>query len=261
MGKEVGKVIYNLTDYTISAYFRVDGVYDEITSGGNFLWTFSNSSNIHSDPSGYIICLLNAQRYAISPARWEGEQGVSFGAAPTQDTWHHIAYVQDSEFQTGTLYVDGMAQVIGEVTHLPKYMLAKEGKMGTEYNWLGRSCYEGDAYLRHTLVHDFRIYGKALEEADFAEGGEMDVFEMIANLDAAYEEFYDGLPSVSLSEYKVYSVNNSIVIEGLTGNEQVAIYNISGQRVKMSDQSSAVSVQPGIYVVRIGDFASKVLVR
>jgi hypothetical protein len=139
--------------------------------------------------------------------------------------------------------------------------LPREGKLGTPYNWIGRSCYSGDAYLRHTLVYDFRIYGKALTDDDFGLGGEMDVTETIVNLDAAYEEFYDGLSSISFSPYKVYSVNGSIIIDGLNGNEQVAIYNVSGQRVKMSDQSSAISVRPGIYVVRIGDFASKVIVR
>jgi len=100
-----------------------------------------------------------------------------------------------------------------------------------------------------------------LAEEDFYEGGEMDVLETIAALDAAYDEFYDGLPSISQSKYKVYSVNNSILIEGLTGNEQVAIYNISGQKVRMSNPSAATSLQSGIYVVRVGDFASKVLVR
>ena len=256
MGEDVGKVIYNLTDYTISAYYRIDEEYDELENAGNFLWTFSNSQDIHSDPSGYIICLLNGQRYSITPNRWDGEQSVSMASPSIQGAWNHIAYVQDSENQIGTLYVNGLAIATGEISNIPKYMLAKEGKLGTPYNWIGRSCYSGDVYLRHTLVYDFRIYGKALEEVDFES-----VYETLASLDAAYEEFYDGLPSVSLSEYKVYSVNNSIVIEGLTGNEQVAIYNISGQKVRMSDQSSATSVQPGIYVVRIGNFASKVLVR
>ena len=230
-------MIYNLTDYTISAYYRIDEEYDELENAGNFLWT-SLTQDIHSDPSGYIICLLKTKIFDHSN-RWDGEQSVSMASPSIQGAWNHIAYVQDSENLIGTLYVNGLAIATGEISNIPKYMLAKEGKLGTPYNWIGRSCYVGDAYLRHTLVYDFRIYGKALEDADFES-----VYETLASLDAAYEEFYDGLPSVSLSEYKVYSVNNSIVIEGLTGNEQVAIYNISGQKVRMSDQSSATSVQP-----------------
>ncbi|NLK48432.1 MAG: hypothetical protein GX296_06455 [Bacteroidales bacterium] len=262
MGEDVGKVIYNLTDYTICAYFRVDEVYEELTRNGNFLWAFSNSEDIRSDALGYIICPLNNQRHSITlDGSGANQQTVSAGYAPLQGTWHHIAYVQDSELQTGTLYLDGVPVALGEITHLPKFALPREGKLGTPYNWIGRSCYSGDAYLRHTLVYDFRIYGKALTDDDFGLGGEMDVTETIVNLDAAYEEFYDGLSSISFSPYKVYSVNGSIIIDGLNGNEQVAIYNVSGQRVKMSDQSSAISVRPGIYVVRIGDFASKVIVR
>ena len=259
MGEGVGQVMYNLSDYTISAYFRIDDEYEELDKAGNFLWTFSNSQDIHSDPSGYIIGILNSQRFAITPNRWDGEQAVEIGFAPMQGSWHHLAYTQEGEI--GTLYMDGMPMAINEVTLLPKDVLPKVGKLGTPYNWIGRSCYGSDAYLRQTLVYDFRIYRKALAEEDFYEGGEMDVLETIAALDAAYDEFYDGLPSISQSKYKVYSVNNSIIIEGLTGNEQVAIYNIAGQRVKMSNQSNITSVQSGIYVVRIGDSASKILVR
>ena len=123
-------MIYNLTDYTICAYFRVDEVYEELTRNGNFLWAFSNSEDIRSDALGYIICPLNNQRHSITlDGSGANQQTVSAGYAPLQGTWHHIAYVQDSELQTGTLYLDGVPVALGEITHLPKFALPREGKL------------------------------------------------------------------------------------------------------------------------------------
>jgi hypothetical protein len=37
MGQEIGKLAYNLTNYSIGAYYRIDESYDQLTSNGNFL--------------------------------------------------------------------------------------------------------------------------------------------------------------------------------------------------------------------------------
>ena len=55
MGEEMGKVLYHLEDYTISAYYRIDPSYEEIGSPGNFLWNLSNSDDLMGIKSGAII--------------------------------------------------------------------------------------------------------------------------------------------------------------------------------------------------------------
>ena len=84
---EVGKLMYNLTDYTTSVYFRVDTAYHQLTNAGNFIWSFSNSTNQGTDQNGYIIGALNNQSVSITPKYYtaaSGNQAVSFATAALQ---------------------------------------------------------------------------------------------------------------------------------------------------------------------------------
>ena len=63
--------------------------------------------------------------------------------------------------------------------------------------------------------------------------------------------------------YPVYSKDNQIVISGFEKPVKVSIYNVSGQSVYKSAISSSnvsISVNQGIYIVRVNDAATKVLV-
>ena len=52
MGKEIGKAIYSLSDYTMMGYFRIDADYPSINTNGNFYWTFSNTAAAMTDQTG-----------------------------------------------------------------------------------------------------------------------------------------------------------------------------------------------------------------
>ena len=196
MGTDIGEAIYALTNYTMSAYFRVDASYTELNSNGNFIWTFSNSADVPTDMNGYIIGSLKNQSQNCTSGYWKvGDQGVGLGANAPKATakasdmtgWHHMAYVQNGT--TGKIYIDGVMQKSGEVTNLPSIALPKPGFTGTPFNWLGRSNYPTDVYLRKTLVYDFRLYRFPLSDSDM--NSLLEVPTVLTNLNAAYAQDSD----------------------------------------------------------------------
>ncbi len=257
MGLEVGKLMYGLKDYTVGGFYRIDADYTNLATNGNFLWTFSNAINIFTDASGYLIGSLKNLAVAISPNKWSGEQGVSLATAALMGGWHHFAYSQSGTI--GTIYVDGMAISMGEVTNLPSTTLVMDQRLGTLFNWIGRSNYSTDAYLRKTLIADFRMYKVALTDEQI-QMTELDISNKIAALDVAYS-INDGTPvkNVNQSLYKVFAENGKITIKGLTGNEKVNVFDITGHQFKM-ETPSVVNVKSGVYIVKINDTATKVVV-
>ena len=218
MGLEVGKVLYNLSDYTMSCYYRVNEAYANLAANGNFLWSFSNSTNVNTDRNGYIIGSLKDQSVGITPGYYTaatGNQSVGFATPALQGGWHNLTYTQSGE--VGTLYVDGMPVATGAITNLPKTALPKAGLSGTLYNWLGRSCYAADAYLRKTLVYDFRLYKTALTDEQI-QTSVLNVGTTIGLLENAYAESLNGVKSISDSPYKVVSTTEGIKISGFKRN-------------------------------------------
>jgi hypothetical protein len=187
MGAEVGKVIGRLDDYTISAYYRVNEGYALIGNPGNLLWTFANSDDAAADQNGSLTGSLSQLGLSITPGYYtnaSGNQEVSISRPALRGDWHHMAYTQEGN--TGTLYMDGIAVVTTTVTNLPSNTLLKEGIMGTAFNWIGRSCYTSDAYLRNSLVYDLRIYNRALSGEEILQTG-LNVSETLILLDQAYD--------------------------------------------------------------------------
>lgn len=227
MGAEVGKVVSLLGDYSMSAYFRVENEYTGLSGLGNFLWNFSNSQNAGTSQNGYIIAKLNDQSVSITPGYYtatSGNQTVSVGSEALKGNWHHIAYTQKGG--TGTVYIDGIAMMAKAVSNKPVGSLIKDGMMGTPYNWLGRSCYPTDAYLRRTMVYDFRIYNKALTGAEILTS-ELKVPETIALLEAAYNAFVaTGKTSETQLAEKTYHPTPSTLIVELSG-QGAKRYNLS----------------------------------
>jgi hypothetical protein len=257
MGTEVGKLMYNQRDFTIGAYYRINAAYDKLTSNGNFLWNFSNSKDIINNPTGYLIASLKNQAATITPTNWTPEQTVSFASAALQDSWHHMAYTQSGT--TGTLYVDGIAvQTSTSITSLPATTLAKNGKLGTLYNWIGRSCYTGDVYLRKTLVYDFRLYSKALTDTEI-QTGILNVGETIGKLDAAYAAT-SAVNSPKDSRINI-AVNEGIInISGLNATDNVSLYDIAGRQIKVANPS-LIKANAGIYILKINNYNTKVVVK
>jgi hypothetical protein len=260
MGAEVGKVLYNLSDYTMSCYYRIDETYTNIAANGNFLWNFSNSANANTDKNGYIIGSLRDQSVSITPGFYTaatGNQAVTFANPALLGEWHNLTYTQSGDI--GTIYVDGIAVAAGNITNLPKTALPKAGLSGTLNNWIGRSCYTTDVYLRKALVHDFRLYKKALTDEEIMTT-ELNVSAKIAALNLAYSEGLNGVKSIFDSPYKVISTVGEIRILGLNGTEKVTVLDITGRQLKLSNTNN-FKTNTGIYFVKINNFVAKVFVK
>ncbi|MEI7503623.1 MAG: LamG domain-containing protein [Paludibacter sp.] len=214
MGTEIGKAIYSLNNYTMCGYFRVDADYPSIASNGNFYWTFSNTDSVMTRQTGYIIGSLKNQSQSISTNYYGlGNQAVGAGSAPTLGAWHHFAYTQFGTI--GTVYVDGLNVATGSITNLPATALTIDGRMGTMFNWLGRSNYVGDVYLRKTLLYDFQLLSIPLTADDLNFG-----FEVPATLDklnVAYTENPDYiLPELTTEQTNLTLGDLSAVTANIT---------------------------------------------
>jgi hypothetical protein len=260
MGPEIGKLMYNLTDYTMSAYYRVDTSYTAtLATAGNFLWSFSNGTAELTVPNGYIFGSLKDQSVSITPGNYSaGSQSVSLASPALTGGWHNFTYVQSGA--TGTLYVDGSVAVPETaITNLPSTTLPKNGNLGTLYNWIGRSCYAGDAYLRKTLVYDFRLYKTALTDVQI-QNEVLNVGSVINALDAAYVEEATNVKSITDSNYKVIPNVNGMHILGLNGTEKITLFDVTGRQLKVTN-SSNITVNAGVYIVKINDYITKVMVK
>lgn len=155
LGSELGELISGLSTFTLSTYIFISDATD-LTANGNFVFTFSNSTDIGSQQNGCSFFSARVQRYAITKTHWGGETAIETGKALNKGEWKHITLTQNGT--KASLYVDGELAKRGKVTLLLKDL----GK--TIYNFIGRSCYVGDAYLKNTLISDFRIYNTELTE-------------------------------------------------------------------------------------------------
>jgi hypothetical protein len=260
MGAEMGKALIHLTDYTTSVYYRVDTVYKSLGTAGNFLYTFSNSTNSTADMNGNIFCGLNNQTVDITPKYWaasSGAQGVSVGSAALTGSWHNMTYVQKAD--TGYIYVDGIMVASDTITNKPTCLL-QPGLLGTPCNWIGRSCYSGDVYLRNTLVYDFRLYSRALSEEEI-QTSVLKVGETVNGLEAAYAE----TPVVKLREQNKASIevcasNGIIRISGLNGTEKISLYDLAGRQVRVISPDE-INVKAGLYLLKVDQTVKKVFVR
>jgi len=175
-----------------------------------------------------------------------------------KSSWHHYEYTQSGS--VGTLYIDGIQMgQLDTITALPSVAVAKRALLGTLYNWIGRSCYAADVYLRKALVYDFRLYKTALTD-DQILTSELNVGDTIMALDNAYAETPNAVSTVKDSRYKVIPLTGEIQIQGLTGNEKVSVYDIAGSQLSMTS-SSLIEVKAGVYIVKINSYITKVIVK
>jgi len=260
LGLEIGKVLYNLNDFTMSCYYRVNEANTDLTKNGNFLWNFSNSTNVNTDKNGYIIASLKDQSVTITPGFYtaaSGNQSVSFASAALLGGFHNLTYTQSGTI--GTLYLDGMPAAVGNITNLPSTALPKTGLTGTLYNFIGRSCYASDVYLRKTLVYDFRLYKTALTDAQI-QTDVLNVATTNAALDAAYAEGISGVKAIKDSPYQVVPTSDGIRILGLNGTEKVSIFDITGRQLKLVNVNR-ITTNAGVYFVKVDNYVAKVIVK
>ncbi len=156
-GEDFGKAVNKLNDaFSISTTLYVPQS-TSISGAGNFIWCFARSSS-----QGYLFLSAKDTRYSISMTNWSGETNVSPNTPISQGEWVNITYIQDGN--TGSLYVNGQKK--GQNTNM-NTRPADLNKL--VMNYLGRSCYDGDAYLKDALYADFSIYDTAIDAAQLAE--------------------------------------------------------------------------------------------
>jgi hypothetical protein len=161
MTSDAGYIFPTASNYTVSAYYRVDKN-ASLSGNGYFLWTFSSQELNTSTTGQYFFYQLNNQRYGITYSGWNNDAGISLATAATQDEWTHVLYRQTGS--VGELYINGALAGTNEELLLPSAFTA-----ATLYNWIGRPPFSGDNYLKNTLVYDFRLYNQAVTDLQIAE--------------------------------------------------------------------------------------------
>lgn len=154
MGTATGELIGSLNDFTVAVYLFVDESND-LAAHGNFVWCFGNSDNMAEDQNGSMFLSARTTSFVASRRHWSGEQ-VADGRRPfPRGRWHHVAYIQARGL--GHIYLDGEQVARGTFTLTPSELGA------TTHNFLGKSVYRGDQYLKGAKLADFRVYNRAVE--------------------------------------------------------------------------------------------------
>ncbi len=159
LGPKVGELIAKLNDFSIAVYVCTEAG-NSLQSHGNFLWSFSNSSDLLKDRNGSMFFSARTQGYMLTSSDYSAEKGVVAGMPMESGKWKHIVYTQKGK--TGSIYVDGELVKTEPLAIHPAILGA------TTHNFLARSPYLADQFFRG-LMTDFRIYDISLDEKQIQE--------------------------------------------------------------------------------------------
>ena len=199
-----------------------------VSGAGNFIWCFARSSS-----EGYLFLSAKDTRYSISTSNWSGETNCSATMPIAQGEWVNVTYTQSGN--TGALYVNGVRK-------------SQNGNMKTHpadlkklvMNYLGKSCYAGDAYLKDALYADFRIYDTTLTAEDIA--------ELVAEADALNNLSSEEAIRIDLEELSLPSSINNLY-EGVklpaSGTYGSAITWQSDNTALLSSDGQVVGIPEG----------------
>jgi beta-xylosidase len=151
-------VLKGVSDITVSAWVKLTA------SSNTHQWLFG----LGRDDTRYLFMSPNygsgqRLRTGITTDTWRGEQAAQAGVGLTTGTWQHLAVTLDSATGTETLYLNGNVVATTTGVTIKPSDLYDETKSFSGY--IGRSFYSPDPYLGGA-VDDFRIYDKALPEAE-----------------------------------------------------------------------------------------------
>ncbi|MFD6091826.1 family 43 glycosylhydrolase [Oerskovia sp. NPDC060338] len=153
-------VLKGLTEITVSLDVRIDTA----QSTPYFIYGLGNTSG--SSGNGYLFTTGDAYRTAIASGNYTTEQNTTKGSNLARGVWKHLTYTQSGT--TGTLYEDGIQVARNtNVTTTPGSI----GNGTTVANYIGRSLYSGDKYLKGD-VRDFRVYDHALSADEVKDLGQ-----------------------------------------------------------------------------------------
>lgn len=230
MTRGAGEVVRNLSNFTVSVYYRVDSK-ASLSGAGYFLWCFSQSAANTQTSAPYSAYRLNAQRMATSSGGWGSEVGMEVGSESAKGHWMHILYRQSG--QKGELFLDGKR--VAQATNMP--LLKNALTAVPAYNWIGRPPFSGDSYLKQTLVSDFRLYDVALSDATVA--------TLAAETEQLEEDYKYGMPGdfstlqAAVSEAKTFIAGTAAdyapnAIAELQDEVAVAEYEIASARASQT---------------------------
>jgi len=175
-------LLAGLTDVTVALDVKV--ATDQATP--YFIYGLGNTSGTAGD--GYLFTTGDAYRTSIATGNWTTEQTVTKNANLQRGMWKHLTYTLSGT--TAVLYEDGVE--VGRQTGVtidPKDI----GNGSTLANYIGRSLYSGDRYLKGS-VRDFRVYDRALTADEAYQvgadhtavtGAELDALKVPAIVDGA----------------------------------------------------------------------------
>lgn len=143
----------SLADFSISTWLYVDS-----------LTAWARVFDFGSGTRRYMMLTVRngsgVPRFSITTEHGYNEQVIDGSAALPTGRWVHVTVTVSGTL--GTLYVDGL-----EAGSNTQMSLAPADLGATTQNWLGRSQYSSDAYLKGR-IDDFRVYGGALGGAEVA---------------------------------------------------------------------------------------------
>ena len=201
-GSSIGDVISHLDAYSMSVNLFIP-ISSTITGNGNFVWCFAKSSS-----TGYQFLGAKESRCATTITNYSGEQNVNAGVAFTKGKWVNITYTQSGG--VGKLYIGGVLKATNSSMSITLQSIGK-----TIQNYLGKSCYSGDAYINGAQYNDFRIYNAALTANDAVELSQnVDILNLPieqAAMEEAINSFTLGDVSALTHNIKLPSIFNSVV--------------------------------------------------
>ncbi|WNH10593.1 immunoglobulin-like domain-containing protein [Thalassobellus suaedae] len=158
-GSYFGTIISQLDNFSISTNLLISSSY-QISGLGNFVWTFANSTNMAATANGNIFFGANRSRYTISKTNYTSESSIVIDNTLLTGQWINLTYTQFNGI--GKIYINGNLEVQGPIAVTPKELGA------TPYNFLGRSCYSGDKYLKTAQYDNFIVYNGELNQTEIS---------------------------------------------------------------------------------------------
>jgi len=153
MGRRTGEIIQTLNDFTVALNVYIDPT-TNLDAIGNFVWVFANSDYMKTDANGSMFVSAKDTEYGISTDNWVSEKVVKATSRLSKGAWQHVTYTQSGT--TGSLFINNVKVQTGVISTKPSVLGA------TASNYLGRSCYIDDAFLKNSMLNDFRLYNRAL---------------------------------------------------------------------------------------------------
>lgn len=173
LGRNIGTEIMSKLDGNFSATVDVyeDPNDNNLTKDGNFLWCFSSQSP-NSAPTNYVMLRIknSAVGYTLRYNSTNNRLGES--ASLTPGKWQNITYVHSGD--SAFLYLDGVRieaksyiQNFGPWGGGSSYVSPSslfENIDSLSFNYIGRSAWSSNAYVKNAYVDNFRIVNSVLDQ-------------------------------------------------------------------------------------------------